>query len=243
MPPITLTRPPKQPGGHPLPSRERDEDLEHNRATVRETGVTRPFAHAALLLALAALAAGCGGDDQDAARIRHYRDARDTVALAAEVEKPAPAVARMAVEALGHCGPPAAAPLEKAARDTRPEVREMAAIALVRVAGDRPPPVLAALARSDTSADVRAAAVTALGQVRAVDEMETLLAALEDPDRAVRLRASVAVARIIGRRYETHVDGSPDKQREAVAQLRKAWPEMEGGVRDYLKSRPAAAKR
>jgi HEAT repeat protein len=96
--------------------------------------------------------------------------------------------------------------------------------------------------REDPSPEVRAAAATALGGARAVDEMQTLLAALEDPDRTVRARANAAVARIIGRRYETYVDGTPEQRREAVERLRQAWPSMERDTRDYYRTMRGAGQ-
>ena len=201
----------------------------------------RSWQRAAAAVLAAALLAGCAKDDPDIAPIRRYRERGDTEALARETENKKAKVAASAVEALGTLGSKALPHVQKALQDERPEVREAAAVAYARAAG-RNVPVgsLAATARSDPSPDVRAAAVTGLGQVRAIDEIETLLAALEDEDRTVRLRASVAVARIIGRRYETYIDGTPEERHQAVNQLRAVWPTLAGPTREYLKSQQGA---
>ena len=114
------------------------------------------------------------------------------------------------------------------------KICEAAAVALGRTAAANPVRLLGTAARQDPSANVRAAAVTALGQARAVSEMDALLAALEDEDRTVRERASAAVTRILGRRYETYVDGKPEQRHEAVEALRQAfYSEMAPHVRAY----------
>lgn len=169
------------------------------------------------------------------ARFERWRHTGDVAALAAEVRNPDTAAARAAVRELGSCGPRAVPLIEEAMKDTRAEVREAAALAYARAAGTGKVHPLAAVARGDPSAEVRAAAVTALGEVRAIDDMETLLTALEDPQRIVRLRASAAIARIIGRRYEFDADGTPDQRRAAVAAMREAWSSMEPTTRDYYK--------
>jgi HEAT repeat protein len=131
--------------------------------------------------------------------------------------------------------------------DARPEVREAAVVAWGRAAGDlRPEAVaVAAAAREDKSAIVRATAVSVLGQVRAVNEMETLIAALDDPDRMVRVRASASIERILGRRYEVYLDDPPgsDRRREAVENVRKIWAEVGQGARDYYAAKKAAGER
>jgi HEAT repeat protein len=153
--------------------------------------------------------------------------ARET--SAADVE-----VARRAAASLGYLGAEAVPHLEQALKDSRHEVREAAAVALGRTAAADPVSLLGTAAREDPSANVRAAAVTALGKVRAVSEMDAILGALDDEDQTVRERASAAVTRILGRRYETYLDGSPKERHQAVEALRQAFhSEMEPHVRDY----------
>lgn len=196
---------------------------------------------AAVLLAAAALA-GCGKEDPERTRIQRFREKGDAKALAQETENERPEVAASAIEALGSLGAKGLPYVEKALQDKRPRVREAAAVAYARAATKDQPALsgLATVARSDPSPDVRAAAVTGLGQAHAVDEMETLLSALEDEDRTVRVRAAAAVARIIGRRYETYVDGTPQQRHEAVGLLRAVWPNLAGPTRMYLKSQQDA---
>ena len=194
------------------------------------------------LLAAAAVAlsaVGCSSGDPDSARIEGYRRDGNVDSLAQEVSSSDTADARRAVRALGTLGPQALPRIGEALRDNRIEVRQEAALAYGQAARGEPAIRLGGLAsvvREDPSPEVRAAAATALGGARAVDEMQTLLAALEDPDRTVRARANAAVARIIGRRYETYVDGTPEQRREAVAKLQQAWPSMERGTRDYYRT-------
>jgi len=203
----------------------------------------------AAVLAAAMAAAGVAGcrepADANSARIDGLRRDGDSQALSQEVAGADLPSARRAVHALGTMGPKALPEIEQALRDERAEVRQQAALAYGQAAGADLPQVrrLAEVARQDPAAEVRAAAVTAIGNARAVDEMDTLLAALEDPDPTVRARASAAVARIIGRRYQTYVDGTPEERRQAVAALRQEWASMAQGVRQYHAARRAAPGR
>ena len=70
--------------------------------------------------------------------------------------------------------------------------------------------------------------------------MPTILKALEDPDPMVRARASAAVARITGRRYETYVDGTPEQRRAAAAAIRQMWSADEKNTRNYYAQKAAA---
>ena len=182
-------------------------------------------------LAAAAMLAGCSGDESAAARIERMAREGDADGLAREAQNPDADVSRMAVRALGGLGAKAVPQVEKALKDPRSEIREAAAIALPRVEKAKAARVLASVAKQDESASVRAAAATALGQIRAVDEVDTLLAALEDPDRTVRFRASAAMERIVSRRYEFYVDGTPEERHEAVEKFRAAWPAMRAEMR------------
>ena len=201
----------------------------------------RPWGFGWLLAAAAVAlsAGGCSSGDPDVARIEGYRRDGNVEALAQEAASPDTADARKAVRALGTLGPQALPRIDEAMRDNRIEVRQEAALAYGQAARGEPAIRLGGLAsvvREDPAPEVRAAAATALGGARAVDEMQTLLAALEDPDRTVRARANAAIARIIGRRYDTYVDGTPEQRREAVAKLRQAWPSMERDTRDYYRT-------
>ena len=196
-----------------------------------------------LVAAVIALAAPGCSKDSDAARIEKIRQSGDVEALAVEVQGGSADTARLAVRAMASLGPTALPHVERALEDSRPEVREEAAVAYSRVAVGAPMQRLAAVARKDPSDSVRAAAVTGLGNARALDEMEALLAAAEDPDAMVRERATTAIARIIGRRYELYVDGTPEERHAAVGKLREQWPQLERDTRAYyesLRRKPAA---
>lgn len=191
------------------------------------------------------LGGGPASRDPDVARVEQYRREENLEALAGEAENPQAEVATRAVQAMGSLGPAAVPHLERCIGDARPEVREAAVVAWGRAAEDRRPEVVAAAARMDPSPVVRATAVSVLGQVRAVNEMETLIAALDDPDRMVRVRASASIERIIGRRYEVYLDDPPgsNRRREAVENVRKIWAQERQHVRDYYAAKKAAGKR
>jgi HEAT repeat protein len=116
---------------------------------------------------------------------------------------------------------------------------------LAWAAGDDRPEIVAAAARTDPSVFVRATAVSVLGQVRAVNEMETLIAALDDPDRMVRVRALASIERILGRRYVVYLDDPPgsDRRREAVENVRQIWAEKGHHARDYYAAKKARGER
>jgi hypothetical protein len=183
--------------------------------------------------------------DPDAARVEQFRREGNLEALAGEAENPKTEVATRAVRAMGSLGPSAVPYLEQHISDARPEVREAAVVAWGQAAEDRSPEVLAAAARKDPSVVVRAAAVSVLGQVRAVNEMETLIAALDDPDRMVRVRASASIERILGRRYEVYLDDPPgsERRRQAVENVQKIWAEGGQGARDYYAAKKARGER
>jgi len=183
------------------------------------------------------LSGGSEGGDTPAARIERLRQSGDVEALAEEAGNQEADVARLAVQALGRVGRPAAPRIERAMSDPRSKVREAAAIALGRAAGEEKADRLAAVARTDDSADVRAAAVAALGRVCACDQMKTLLAAMDDPDITVRRKAYAAVTRILDRRYEYNVQDPPEKRRAVIAIIREAWPEMKAETVKYHAAR------
>jgi len=191
-----------------------------------------------LMAALVLLAGGCGGGEESAdpvvEEIIRLEKKGDVDALAEKTRDPEPRVSRLAVHSLARIGRKAKPVLDRAIRDERPEVRTEAVLVYPRVAkrSEAAEP-LAQIARSDPKPQVRAAAVTALGQMRAFDKMDALFEALDDPDPLVRRRAAGAVSRILGRTYELYVDGPAEKRRQAIAELRKVWPELAPQIRDY----------
>jgi HEAT repeat protein len=204
-----------------------------------------------LLAAAAISGAACNSKDSEPSRVESNRSdhnaadhnavdhnvadqARDVVANKADAS-----VAE--IQALGIRGPESIPRIQESLKNDRPAVRVAAALAYgqaVQVRSQAVPPAeqtrpLAEAARTDPSPDVRAAALTALAHARALDEMPTILKALEDPDPMVRARASAAVARITGRRYETYVDGTPEQRHAAAAAIRRMWAADERSTRDY----------
>ncbi|MGB2613545.1 MAG: HEAT repeat domain-containing protein [Phycisphaerae bacterium] len=191
------------------------------------------------------LSGGPAPSDPDAARVEQFRREGNLESLAGEADDPRPEVATRAVRAMGSLGQAAVPHLERRIADARPEVREAAVVAWGQAADDRRPEVVAAAARTDPSVVVRAAAVSVLGQVRAVNEMETLIAALDDPDRMVRVRASASIEHILGRRYEVYLDDPPgsDRRRQAVEFVRQIWAQEGQGARDYYAAKKARGER
>ena len=203
--------------------------------------MTHAAARLTLAVAVAAMATilvGCGGSgDPDTDRINRLQKQGNAAALEQEVEKADPRAACAAVRALGRMGPQAQPQIEKALRSPHAEVRQEAALVYPRAAQGTTAPPLASAARTDEESNVRAAAVTALGHMRAVDEIETLLAAVEDPDPLVRQRAAEAIARIMGRIYD--FSGTPQQRQQAAATVRERWRIEAQPLRDYHQKRLA----
>ena len=191
------------------------------------------------------LGGGPAPSDPDVARVEQFRREGNLKALAGEAENPRAEVATRAVRAMGSLGPAAVPHLERRIADARPEVREAAVGAGGPGGGALRPAGGGAAARKDPAGGVGAGPVSVLGQVRAVNEMETLIAALDDPDRMVRVRASASIEHILGRRYEVYLDDPPgsDRRREAVENVRKIWAAAGHEVRAYYAAKRARGER
>ncbi|MCX5685594.1 MAG: HEAT repeat domain-containing protein [Planctomycetota bacterium] len=189
------------------------------------------------LMAAAGLLTGCrGSEDSDAKRIHGLQEQKNVTALTKEIDAQDPKISCEAVRALGHLGPQARPQVEKAMQNPRSEIRQEAVAAYPHTASGPAAPALAAAARTDTDAAVRAVAVTSLGRMRALDEMETLLAAVQDADPMVRQRAADAIGRIMGEQYDF---GDTDaKRRQTVAEVRKFWRERSPILRQYYQTKP-----
>lgn len=177
-------------------------------------------------------------EDPDAARIERLKVSRDVAALAKEAAGPKVEVARRALEAMAHIGPEAAPQIRRVIKDPRPEVRESAVVVLGRVSARVPPPVdieaMADIAREDESENVRAAAVTALGAMRAFEEMETLLSRMQhDKSIDVQRRAAAAVIRIIGEDVGFKAGDSLQKRQEAIERIRAFWRKHGARIRQF----------
>ena len=151
---------------------------------------------------------------------------------------------RKEIRELARQGSAARPQIERMLEDPRSDVRIEAAMAYPRVAQETPAkaaptlvtsaPALARVAKADSDANVRAAAVTALGHMRAMDEMETLLAAMEeDPDPLVRRRAANAVSRILGVSYDIARATTPEQRRAIVNDARDLWSTHSDYLRKY----------
>jgi len=186
-----------------------------------------------VLLAGAGGLAGCSPPESDAQRIQRLARKGDVEGLAHEIAKSDATVGREAVLALATLGEKAEPQVRRPSAIPRAPIREAAAAAYPQVAGPKAAPDLARLARLDADPDVRAVAVTGLERLVALDEMETLFAAMEDPNVLVRRRAVSAVERLVGRRYDICVFGTPEERHRVVNELREEWPRIESYTRQY----------
>ena len=186
-----------------------------------------------VLLAGAANFAGCSAPESDTQRIQRLARKGDVEGLTHEIAKNDATVGREAVHALATLGAKAEPQVRTALGDSRAPIREAAAAVYPQVAGPKAAPDLARMARLDADPNVRAVAVTGLERLVALDEMEALFAALEDPDALVRRRAVTAVERLIGRRYDICASGTPEERHRIVAELREEWPSIESRTHQY----------
>jgi HEAT repeat protein len=185
---------------------------------------------AAAALLACAFVAGCSGDADTPSGPAAAEPGETAGAAPAD-----PALPRQAVRDLAARGPGAEPSVRRLLEHPRDEVRLEAAVVYPRVARGDAAPALAKTARSDPNPDVRAAAVTAIGHMRAMDEMDAVIAALEDDEPLVRQRAADTVFRILGRRYDVNV--SPQDWKRTVAEIRELWRSQEGTIRDYYQRR------
>ena len=190
------------------------------------------------LLALAAAAVpGCSEEPETAVeQIQELEKSGNVDALAKRAIEAEPTEGRLAVRSLARMGRKAEPALRQTMRKGNPPVRAEAALVYPTVTDrDKAQEPLSDLARDDAEPYVRAAAVTALGHMRAMDSMETLFAALNDPNPVVRRRAADAVTRIMGRSYELFVNGPEEKRLTAIEGLRQDWSQEQSGIRKYFK--------
>ena len=168
-----------------------------------------------------------------AARIDKHRRERNVPALGREVAHRDVAVARQAVAALGRIGPESLPEVRRALRDSRGPVRERAATVFARIAPREDATALAQVAREDASSDVRAAAVSGLNHMCAFEQMEAILAAMDDSDEVVRRRAATAARRFACARVGFKADDPPQKRKAAIQRMRSVWLQHEARARRY----------
>ncbi|MDP6634269.1 MAG: HEAT repeat domain-containing protein [Phycisphaerae bacterium] len=198
---------------------------------------------ATVILAVAVLwqwGGGSDGGDGEAAAYRRIKklannDAQD--ALVAEVSAKDVKAACRAVRAMARVGPKAIGGIRVAMKDTRPEVRQVAMIAVSQAGGEAETPVLSTVVMKDKSPAVRAAAALTLGRMRAYREVETLIKALEDDDANVRRRANAAVVEIIGASVSFDALAPPAKRQRDIAALRALWSTMKPRTEYFYESR------
>jgi len=179
---------------------------------------------------------GCSEPETEVDRIQELEKAGNVDALAKRAIEAEPGEGRLAVRSLGRLGRQAEPALRQAMQKGNPAVRAEAALVYPTVTSrQKAQEPLSELARHDPEPYVRASAVTALGHMRAMDSMDAILEALNDPNPVVRRRAADAVTRIMGRAYELYVNGPEEKRLQAIEGLRRDWKQDEGHIRQYFR--------
>ena len=112
--------------------------------------------------------------------------------------------------------------IERAAKDDRAEVRQAAMVGLGRLNDKKRDAETLAQVVRDTKEDpyVRAAAVQAIGRLRAWDQRHAAIDALEDPSPLVRGRAAAALKNMVGRDFLFRANDPPEERAKAVANIR-----------------------
>lgn len=174
--------------------------------------------------------------DRVRAQVEQLVRARDVEALARQVRSPDEHVAEMAVSALGELGEAARPAVREALSDRRPAVREKAAISFSKVAPREQAVKLADMVKKDESSDVRAAAVAGLDRMFAFQEMDAIIDAMEDPDPAVRRRASKAAIKFSGVTVQYNPDASLEECLEGAERMRQYWQQNKLGTMKLLTS-------
>ncbi len=93
--------------------------------------------------------------------------------------------------------------------------------------------LLARLTDRKERAEVRAAAAEALGALRHIPAGEALIDALKDPSLLVRIRAGVALRRIMGVAYGYNARAPAGERRKKIELIRTEW----GKFQRYMASR------
>jgi HEAT repeat protein len=168
------------------------------------------------------------------ARIAQLEAKKDTAALLEATKSEDTEVAQRAVEGLGKIGPEAREQIQAALRDRRPPVREVAIARLADVTDREHVDVINQTVRADPSPGVRATAARALGQLRAWNGMDTLIAGLNDPDPFVRRCAMEAIKTITGAHYVYDADGTAAQRAQVMAQIRKELPILKRAYDAYM---------
>ena len=161
--------------------------------------------------------------DQVRAKAEQLVRAKDVEGLVKEVQGSDEHAASLAVSALGDLGEAARSAIQGALSDRRPAVREKAATSFAKVATHEQAVKLVAMVKKDESPDVRAAAVAGLDRMFAFQEMDAIIDAMEDPDPAVRRRASKAATKFSGVTVQYYPDASLEECRQGAMRMRQYW--------------------
>jgi len=172
-------------------------------------------------------------DDPDLAQVRQYQREKDIEALGRAIDTDDVRTASLAVRALGEIRSAEVLPhIRRAMGDPREVIRAEAATAFgLRSSPDQADPLVPLC--GDDAAQVRAAAVAALGTLRAYNHMEAVLKAMADPDGFVRRRAVVAAERIAGTDLRLKTGAPLSDCRAAAEKLRADWPSMKETARQW----------
>ena len=112
----------------------------------------------------------------------------------------------------------------RAAQDDRPEVRRVAMVGIGRLDDrKRDAEMLAQVARKAQEApQVRAAALQALGKLRAWDQRHAAIDALSDASPLVRGQAAAAIRSMTGRDFHFRANDPPEKRAIAIRLIRES---------------------
>ena len=170
-------------------------------------------------------------------RIEKLANNDDQTAMVKEARSKNVKTACRVVRAMGRVGRKAVAPIRVAMKDKRPEVREVAVIAISKAGDEEDAPALSTAVIEDESPVVRAAAALTLGRMRAYPQVPTLLKAMDDDDENVRRRANAAIVKIIGASVSFNAAAAPEKRRRDIASLRTLWNTMKDKTETFYQSR------
>jgi len=174
--------------------------------------------------------------DQARVKAEQLVRAKDVEGLVKQVQSPDEHTASLAVSALGDLGEAARSAVEGALSDRRPAVRGKAATAFAKVATHEQGVKLADMVKKDESPDVRAAAVAGLDRMFAFQEMDAIIDAMEDPDPAVRRRASKAATKFSGVTVQYNPDASMEECRQGAQRMREHWAKDKVNAMKFLNS-------
>ena len=192
---------------------------------------------AVLVWRLTAPSAPSDGDGVAFRRIQDLANNGDDAALVKEASNKDSKAACRAVRVMGRVGTRALPGIRAAMKDTRPEVRQEAMIAVSSAGNEGDTPVLSNVVAADESAVVRAAAARTLGRMKAYTEVELLLKAMDDDDLNVRRHANAAIVKIIGASVSFKASDPVEKRRADIASMRAMWGTMKAKTIEFYENR------